>query len=411
MTRFRAPVSRGLLIEEFEDQTALLPTDDAPVDAIDVDDPTTTDDDQVDNAPGVDRDLGIIYGVSAMQAVEALGHDVMIDDVCLQQVADAGNSSKLGIKSRFTHPGMCEDGMGSMIGRVKNFRVMGDKVVGDLHLSESSASSPRGNLWKYTLDLAEEDPAAFGMSVVVDQQLAWKLEDGSEVIGERPEGIPDDQALPFLRVLKLHAVDVVDEPAANRDGLFAAFANTSNADAAATFAQLDAIRDRLHLSLSDARSFLDRYFAARASKNPEPQEVPMRLSLAAFTALLLAHADVAAELTTFANDPANADADEAAYKAKIVELKSAATVRDLATARAELTVAQAALVAEKAAHDETKAKLAAFAALKPDHKDPGGDDLNVIVPEKLPVYTKEQLSSGKIPEAIKLSGKYEIADG
>ncbi len=407
MTRFRAPVSKGLHIDVLDDQADMLPTDDADVPADD-----QIDDDQVDNAPAIDRDAGVIYGVSAMQAVEALGHGVMVDDVTLQQVADIGNAAKFGIKSRFTHPGMCEDGMGSMIGRVKNFRVMGDKVVGDLHLSESSQSSPRGDLWKYTLDLAEEDPSAFGMSVVVDQQLAWKLDDGSEVIGDRPEAITDDTVLPFLRVSKLHAVDVVDEPAANRDGLFAAaFAATSNADAAESFAQLDAIRERFHLSLDQARAFLDRYFAARSPKPSEPQEIPMRLSLAAFTALLLAHAEIAAELTAFANDPANADADEAVYSAKITELKSAATVRDLAKAKADLAAEQAKLVTELAAHEATKAKLAAFTALKPGHKDPGGEDLQALEAARPKSFTKAELAAGKIPEALKLSGNYTIVDG
>lgn len=399
MTRYRAAVSRGLIAvdEQIDDQADLLPSDDPdlPKDQLD--------DDQGDTESPIDRENGIIYGVSVMQAVEALGHDLMIDDISLQQVCDLGNKSRLGIKSRYTHPGMCKDGLGTMVGRVKNFRVMGDKVVGDLHLMEAAKTSPHGNLWNNVLDLAEEDPAAFGMSVVVDQQLAWKLDDGSEIIDDnRPEAITDDAALPFLRVLKFSASDVVDEPAANRDGLFAAFANNTNANAAETFAQLDAIRDQLHLSIDDARSFLDRYFAARSPKSPVPQEKPMRLSLAAFTALLIAHAEIAAELTAFANDPANADADEGAYKAKIAELKTAATARDLATVKAELA-------AEKTAHEALKAKHAALAALKPGHKDPGGDDLDATRP--LPIFTKEQLQAGKIPEDIKLSGKYTLADG
>jgi hypothetical protein len=215
-----------------------------------------------DKSP-VDREAGIIYGASAMQAGEASGKGVMIDEATLKQVAEMGNAMPNGSKVRFTHPGMCSDGLGKTIGRMKNFSVQGDKVVGDIHLNKSSGHTPDGDLRTYVLDLAEEDPESFGMSVAIEPDAAWKLDSGAEVkTRERPANAVGD--LPFLRLKKLRAVDVVDEPAANRDGLFSgAFAGTSSEDAAQAFSDLDAFRESRGMTLAAAHEFCERYFTAR----------------------------------------------------------------------------------------------------------------------------------------------------
>jgi len=133
-----------------------------------------------------------------------------IDQMTLEQVAEHGNAATRGIKSRWTHPSMSSDGLGSAVGRARNFRVEGDAVYADIHVLKSSDHSPRGNIGQYVLDLAEEDPESFGMSVVVDftDELAAELGD-----------IEPGEKLP-LRLKGLRAVDFVDEPAATRGGLF-----------------------------------------------------------------------------------------------------------------------------------------------------------------------------------------------
>lgn len=203
-------------------------------------------------ATGVDREAHVIYGVSAMQAVEALGHRLMIDQTSLEQFVDLANAAKNGLKSRFTHPGLSADGMGKLLGRMRHFRIEGDKAVGDLYLSETAARSPHGDLRAYVESLAEEDPEAFGMSVVVDGYGAWVLNDGREEedAGYRPEGARDKY--PTLRVTEAHAVDAVDEPAANRNGLFAAFARTTNELAAHVYGVLDTYGDDIYGLIHDA---------------------------------------------------------------------------------------------------------------------------------------------------------------
>lgn len=190
-------------------------------------------------AAAVDRSAHVIYGVSALQAVEALGHRMLIDRTTLEQFVDISNGKPKGLKSRFTHPGLSADGMGKFLGRMRDFRIDGDKAIGDLHLSDTAARSPHGDLRDYVESLAESDPEAFGMSIVFEGYGSWVLSDGSEVddAGHRPDGARDK--MPTARIVDTYAVDAVDEPAANRDGLFGAFSKTTNLLAADVYKLLD----------------------------------------------------------------------------------------------------------------------------------------------------------------------------
>ncbi len=80
-------------------------------------------------------------------------------------------------------------------------------------LSKTAHSSPAGDIGQYVLDLAREDPAALGVSVVVDLDRAWITADGQELPanGGRPAGATGKY--PVARITGLYAADVVDEPA------------------------------------------------------------------------------------------------------------------------------------------------------------------------------------------------------
>ena len=176
-------------------------------------------------ADGVDRDENVIRGFSVVSRGEALGHDLWLDDEFLAQVVTAGNSTAHGLKSRFTHPGLCSDGLGKYLGRAHNLRLDGDQVRADLHLAEVAERAPDGNLAGYVLDLAEEDPDAFGTSIVfshdIDAEQAFV--DAHDTENGRFFSPDSDNAdnLPHARLAHLHAVDAVDEPAAN-SGMFGA---------------------------------------------------------------------------------------------------------------------------------------------------------------------------------------------
>ncbi len=358
------------------------------------------------SAPGrVDRERGVIYGASAIQAVEALGHGLLVDTKTLEQCAALGNASDKGIQVRFTHPGMCEDSLGKFAGRMQNFRVQDDKVVGDIHLSDTAAKSPDGDLRAYLLDLAEKEPDAFGMSIAFEGSKVWTLSDGSEVPAKTdtaPKGA--NTKLPVARLSKLRAVDFVAEPAANRDGLFsAAFAGTTGLDAVRAFEALDEMREKMNFSLAQAAEFINRYLAARGAQcslttwsaggteivkieDAEPEHVAPaaeketqdspakaeqgdsmdREALKALKAKHPGHADLIVDL--FVDGKPEAEIVEAI---KALELTSAQ--KRVAELEAEIKGVKDELAkktAECVALAEAKAKVEALGV---KHKDPGGD--------------------------------------
>jgi hypothetical protein len=178
---------------------------------------------------------GIIKGLSVITRGPALGHGMWVDKVFVKSVHDAINTPRTnskgqiryGYKSRFTHPSISGDGMGKYLGRVMNARLVddGDRVIADLHFGQSAHKSPDGNLAEYVMGLAEEDPEAFGTSIVFDidfeAQDRFTIQHLNHDTGEFES--PDElnqHHYPHVRLLELQADDVVDEPAANPDGLF-----------------------------------------------------------------------------------------------------------------------------------------------------------------------------------------------
>ncbi len=322
----------------------------------------------------VDRGKRVIYGVSMLQTGEALGHDMLVDEKMLVQCVDAVNATGgHGIKSRFTHPGMCSDAMGKMLGKVKNARVMGDKAVADLYLAEHASKTPDGDLADYVMSMAEESPEDFGMSIAFDGSAVWKNAAGAEFEVSNANGDraarPADATTnkPFARISKLRASDVVDEPAANRDGLFAAFAGTTNMDAAEMFSALDQARDAMGWDAAKTSEFLGRYLAAR---NTKPKDI--RMDPVKFAALLDAEPAHAAALgKLFA-----AGKSENEIIAALADLKAsaefAAVKADLASEKAKAEQFAADLKAEKESHAKTAAKLSKLSALAGEAQpDPG----------------------------------------
>jgi hypothetical protein len=170
--------------------------------------------------PKVDRENKIIHGFSVITRGEALGHRLWIDQHFIEQTAKAGNKAKAGIKARFTHPGLSGDGMGKQIGRAKNFRVEGERVLADLHLYKESNQDYVENV----INLAEEDPKAFGASIVFSEDIGEMgrfRTKHTDKDGKFTSPDPDNtNGYDHARLAELHAVDAVDEPAANPDGLF-----------------------------------------------------------------------------------------------------------------------------------------------------------------------------------------------
>lgn len=208
---FRGPIARGLAAaaEGRPDSSS------GPVDPV-----------------GGDQGCGLITGMAVITRGEALGHGLWIDSVFLSQVAYAINASEAGIKQRFTHPGLSGDGMGKQFAKAKNASVEGDIVRADGHLTRAGRKTPTGDLGGFVLQMAMDNPEDFGNSISFEHDTAaenqFLLENGAVVdedgclncTGFRSPDPLNVENLPHCRLKALRAVDVVDDPAANPEGMF-----------------------------------------------------------------------------------------------------------------------------------------------------------------------------------------------
>ena len=230
---------------------------------------------------------GLIRQASLIKRGEALGHGVWIDETFLDQVNVAAAAKEpSGLKARATHPGMSSDGFGTFLGRYHDFTRVGDKILGDLHFSQSSHSA-KDNAREHTLDMAENDPDMLGLSIVFmpDYKAEDKFRNEHEEEFEEPDPWNEGETrirrkfkspdplnlnnLPHARLASLRSADVVDEPAANDEGL------SANPDLRDFLAQADGMMAWV-LGLTDkppigqfdidpnrARSYVQRFLSNR----------------------------------------------------------------------------------------------------------------------------------------------------
>ena len=142
----------------------------------------------------IDAQTGIIRGVSLITKGPALGHGVMIDDKTLQQVKKAAEQYSGGLKVKLDHSG----GAGDIVGYIDTLRIDGEKLLGDLHLLESSVHRA------YILEIAERIPDTFGLSIAFSG----------------PSEKSADKLTTLQRCSEIYSVDLVSEPAANPNGFF-----------------------------------------------------------------------------------------------------------------------------------------------------------------------------------------------
>lgn len=223
---------------------------------------------------GVDRGTATIAGAAIMQAGVVKDGRFEVDAKTLKQLVTLGNHGKLGVKVRFGHPSMSDDALGTFLGRAKNFRLdtEGGLARGDIFFDDSSFRTPSGDLGGYVLDLAKNDPSAFGMSVVVRGEREFRIKkDGT------PETDADGNALPpLLRVKSFFAVDFVDAPAAT-NSVFGM--NAQTALSAEAFQKLNELAERPDF-IKRAYAFFQRSWdhmeeRPAASLRAQPKEASM----------------------------------------------------------------------------------------------------------------------------------------
>lgn len=177
---------------------------------------------------------GLVTGLAVITRGEALGHNAWIDTSFIAQVDGAMRANDAGVKSRYTHPDMSGDGLAKGLGRVTwTPSESTDVVRGDLHFWKSSRKTPEGDLGAHILERAGEDPSSFGASISftrdIDAEIEFMLQHGAikdkhgylDISGFKSPDPLNVNNYPHVRLAKLRAVDIVDDPAANPDGLFA----------------------------------------------------------------------------------------------------------------------------------------------------------------------------------------------
>jgi hypothetical protein len=139
---------------------------------------------------GIDPDEGIVYGATVCQAgVTAKGHDLETDRVLLSQLLRSAQS-KGTVPVGLDH----KSGVKGAAGAARNFQILGDKLVADLHFFKTHPDFP------LIMDQLQELGGTMGLSA----SFTGGSEDGK------------------ARCNDLLATDLVLNPAACPNGLFAA---------------------------------------------------------------------------------------------------------------------------------------------------------------------------------------------
>jgi len=175
----------------------------------------------VKGAPdGVDRQAGMLRGyvVAQLGPFKSDGRGEF-DRAALETIVKLGNAAPAGLKSRFMHPTVSDDGLGKFLGRSRDFRLgqaldartgkAVSAVRADLKFDSTALDTPpQGGkpLGKYIMDLAESDPGALSSSLVLKADDEYRRKkDGTLELDDRGEPLP-----PLWRPTELHASDIVD---------------------------------------------------------------------------------------------------------------------------------------------------------------------------------------------------------
>ena len=178
----------------------------------------------------VDRDANVIRGMVIAQEgpFKSEGRGEFNGKAIREIVKMAKADHPEGLKSRFAHPTESDDGIGKLLGRVKNpfiAKMEKDDVEilvarGDLHMNPTAMEEPPGGgrpLGDYVMALAESDPDALSSSLIIEPREEMRLD-------KKDRPMLDDEGAelpPLWFPVRLHASDIVDTGDAV-DGLLSA---------------------------------------------------------------------------------------------------------------------------------------------------------------------------------------------
>ena len=141
----------------------------------------------------IDRENGIIHGVSVITEGKAKGHDLYVDSKTLQTLFDAAQDKDGRVKTKLNH----KSGIEAVFGYLENWKINGPKLTADLHMLKNHKD------YDQTLDQIDKLSEHIGLSVSFS---------GPPEVGTNGKK--------FARAKEILSTDLVPEPAANPTGMF-----------------------------------------------------------------------------------------------------------------------------------------------------------------------------------------------
>jgi hypothetical protein len=167
----------------------------------------------------VDRESGILRGVSVITEGEAKGHGMIVDAVTLQQVKACAETYVDGLRVKMDH----YTGIDAMVGVLRDFAIDGIQLRADLHLIKSHDD------FEKIMEMAETMPGSFGLSISFSgecEEVEMPDDDAGKVKPNSGELPPSQgggvEIVKAARCMEIYSADLVDQPAANPTGLFQA---------------------------------------------------------------------------------------------------------------------------------------------------------------------------------------------
>jgi len=164
----------------------------------------------------VDTENNAIMDVILCEVGTAKGHGFAVEQSFIDAVAEAGKKMK-EVKCNLGHNW---DNLGKQLGRFKNIRLDGTRVLGDLYFYNAADNSPVApGMAQWVKDLAAEDASALMCSIVFYSDFYYqKDENGTEIkvweYNDDDMWISPNYDMPiYIKFKELISCDIVDEGA------------------------------------------------------------------------------------------------------------------------------------------------------------------------------------------------------
>ena len=281
------------------------------------------------NSNGIEKNQvnpgdGKMSGVSLISTGEALGHELYVDQTSIESILSLLSDTRLA--AYITHRGaLFEDRLTREIGYFDNFRIEGNRLLGDFQAFESFKTDDTKQ-YNRLFEMADKLPENFGLSIVFSANHVWATSDGDVQMEERPDNAKFKY--PSIRATEVMSADFVDTPAANEKGLFSKIDNNNN---------IEMTESEITENETDESVFEDTEVAENFDSHSDEE--------------MGAHEDK--ELGGHEEDEEKMEEEEKSMEAKIEELEKALKERDEELAK---------LKEELGAHEDEKKEMEQVAA-------------------------------------------------